>query len=70
MNEHTGLNYTIACIIRHTDLHSLQRLMPCSTVGAVVDVAIAIPLVRCSTFPCHPNHSNSKFNQNKSDMNI
>lgn len=42
-------------------LHSLQRLMPSSTVGAVVVAAaeaITIPRVRCSTFPCHPNHSN------------
>lgn len=44
------------------DLHSLQRLMPNSTAGAVVVAAAAeamtIPRVRCSTFPCHPNHSN------------
>jgi hypothetical protein len=37
--------------------------MPDLAAGAVV--AIAIPRVRCSTFPCHPNHSKvqSKLNQ-------
>lgn len=35
-----------------------QRLMPDSKVGGVV--AMAIPRVRCSTFPCHPK----QFNEN------
>jgi hypothetical protein len=47
------------------DLHPFQRFMPDPVAGASAVVAIDIPRVRCSTFPCHPNHSKvqSKLNQ-------